>query len=201
MEDRQDHAVGFGVLELVQLPGGGQGSGLRLAVTHHAGGDEVRVIRHSAESVGQAVTQLTALVDGTGRLRGHMAGDAAGEGELLEQLLHAFLVPGDIGIDLCIRAVQPVLGHHGVAAVAGAGNIDHIQIILFDDAVQVGINKVLTGHSAPVTHNFLFYIIQRQFGAHQGIFQQIQLTGGQIVGRTPVGIHMLQRGTADRFYV
>ena len=50
-----------------------------------------------------------------------VAGNAAGEGELLEQLLHALLVLADVGIDLAVGAVQIGVGNQEVAAVAGAG--------------------------------------------------------------------------------
>ncbi len=35
------------------MPGGGQGTGLCLTVPHYAGGDEVGVVQHRAEGVGQ----------------------------------------------------------------------------------------------------------------------------------------------------
>ena len=192
MENGQHGAVGFRVQKLIQLPGSGQRSGFRLAVTHHAGGNQTGVIRHGTECVGQAVAQLTALVDGTRRFRRHMAGDAAGERELLEQFLHALFVSGDVGIHLGVGAVQPILRHHGIAAVTGTGKVNHIQIIFFDDPVQMGINEVLAGYGAPVAHNFLFDIVHGQLFPEQGIAQQVQLPGGKIVRCPPIGVHVLQ---------
>ena len=84
MEDGQHGAVGFGGEKLVELPACSQGAGLGLPVAHDAGSDEPGVIGHGAESMGKAVAQLAALIDGAGRLRGNMGGNAAGEGELLE---------------------------------------------------------------------------------------------------------------------
>src|SRR5699024_1898484 len=96
----------FGVQELVGLPAGGQGAGFGLAVAHGDRGDQVGVVKHRAEGVGDGVAQLAALVDGTGGLRRNVAGDAAGEGKLLEQAAHALLVPADVGVDLGVGAVQ-----------------------------------------------------------------------------------------------
>ena len=119
-----------------------------------------------------------------------MAGNAAGEGEALEELLHTLLVPGDIGIDLRVAAVQPVLRHHGVAAVTGAGEIDHVQIIALDDPVEVRIDEVLPGAGTPVTHHGLLDVALDERALQQGVIQQIELAGGQIVGSTPIGVKL-----------
>ena len=123
-----------------------------------------------------------------------MAGDTAGEGKLLEQLLHTLDILAHVGINLAVGAVQPVLGHHGVAAVTGAGQIDHIQIVLVDDAVQMGINKVLSGNGTPVTDDLLFDVFGLEGFLQQWVVQQVQLTGRQKVGSTPPGVQLLQHG-------
>ena len=192
VEDGQHRAVRLGIEELVGVPGGGQGAGLCLAVAHHAGGDQVGVIHDRAKGVGQGVAQLAALIDGAGGLGGHVAGDAAGEGELLEQLLHALGVPADVGVDLRIGAVQVVLGHHGVTAVAGAGEVDHVQVILVDDPVQVGVDEVLTRAGPPVAHDGALQVLGLQGLPQQGVVQQVELAGGQIVGCPPPGVDELQ---------
>ena len=192
VQDGQHRAVRPGAHELVAVPGGRQWAGLSLAVAHHAGSDEVRVVRHGAEGVGQGVAQLAALMDGAGGLRGHMAGDAAGEGEALEELAHALLILGDVGIDLGIAAVQPVLSHHSVAAVTGTGEVDHVQVVPLDDPVQVGVNEVLPRAGAPVADDGLFEIRRRQGPSQQGVIQQVELAGREIVRRPPVGVELLQ---------
>ena len=121
-----------------------------------------------------------------------MAGDAAGEGEALEELAHALLILGDVGIDLGIAAVQPVLSHHGVAAVAGAGEVDHVQVVPLDDPVQVGVDEVLPRAGAPVADDGLLQVRRRQGAPEQGVVQQVELAGRQIVGRPPVGVQLLQ---------
>ena len=135
MQDRQDCAVGDRVHELVAVPGRCERAGLGLAVADDAGRDQVGVIRHRAEGVGEGIAQLAALVDRARRFGRDMARDAAGEGEALEELLHALLIARDVGVDLRIAAVQPVLRDHGIAAVTGAGKVDHIEVIALNDAV------------------------------------------------------------------
>ena len=194
VQDRQHGAVALGVQEFIGLPAGGQGAGLGLAVAHGDRGDQVGVIEHRAEGVGDGIAQLAALVDGTGGFRRDVAGDAAGEGKLLEQAAHALLVPADVGVDLGVGAVQVGVCHKEVAAVAGAGDQDHILVILFDDAVQVDIDKVLAGHGAPVADDLFLDVVAGQRAAQQRVVQQVKLAGGQVVGCPPVGVDLLQFG-------
>ena len=198
VQNGQHGTIGDGVHEFIAVPRGRQRAGLRLTIAHHAGGNEVRIIRHGTEGVGQRIAQLTALMDGAGSLRRYMTGDAAGEGEPLEELLHAVLVPGDVGIDLRIAAIQPVLRHHGVAAVAGAGEVDHVQIVPLDDPVKVRINKVLARAGAPVAYDSLLQIGGGQGTLQQRVVQQIELAGGQIIGGAPIGIDLLELRRGQR---
>ena len=193
-EDGQHGSVGDGVEEFVGVPGGGQRRGLRLAVAHHAGGDEAGVVHDGAEGVGQGVAQFPALIDGAGGLRPSVAGDAAREGELAEQPLHAGGVLADVGVYLAVRAVQIVLGHDGVAAVAGAADVYHVQVIFDDGPVQVGVDKVLARAGAPVAHDFLLDVFRLQGFLQQRVVQQIELAGSEVVGGTPVSVDLLQLG-------
>ena len=130
-------------------------------------------------------------MNGAGGLRRHMAGDPAGEGELPEQLLHAFGIPGNIRVDLGVGSFQIGLGDHGVSAVSRAGKVDHVQIIAADNAVEMSVDKVLSGDSSPVSHDLLFDLLGLQRGAQQRVFQQIQLPGGKIVGGAPISVDLL----------
>ena len=107
----------------------------------------------------------------------------------MEEFLHAFHVSADVGVDFTVGPIQIVLGDDGVAAVAGAADVDHVQIVPDDGSVQVGVNKVLAGAGAPVAHNVLLQMLWLQGGAQQRIVQQIELAGGQIVGCAPPGVN------------
>src|SRR5215211_1771594 len=63
VQDRQDRSVASWVEEADGLPGALQRSGLRLAVADHGGDEEVGVVEGGAESVGENVAELAALVD------------------------------------------------------------------------------------------------------------------------------------------
>ena len=178
VEYRQNCAVGLGVDELVELPRGCERAGLCFAIADDAGRDEFGVIGHCTEGVREGVAQLAALVDGARSFGRNVGGDAAGEGKLLEELLHTFLVAGDVGVNLLIAAVQPVLSDHSVSAVTGAGDVYHIKVIFFDNSVEVRIDKVLTGHGAPVADDLFLYALFGERFLQKRIVKQIKLAGG-----------------------
>ena len=67
------------------------------------------------------VAELTALIDGSGRLGRTMGGYAARERKLFEQFLHAALILRNIGIDLAVGPVQIIIGNVEISAVTGTG--------------------------------------------------------------------------------
>ena len=69
------------------MPRRGQWPGFRFTITHDAGDDEIGIIKHRAEGMTERITQLATFMNGARRFRGNMTRDAAGKGELLEQLL------------------------------------------------------------------------------------------------------------------
>ena len=98
VQDRQNDTVGCRVHELVGLPRGGKRAGLGLAVAHHGNGQQARVVHNGAVGVAERIAELATLVDGAGRLGRKVARNAAGIGELAEELLQAGLVIGDVGV-------------------------------------------------------------------------------------------------------
>ena len=171
VENGQHGTVGDGIQKLVGVPGGGQRTGLCLTVAHHAGSDEVGVVHDRTEGVGQRVAQFASVIDGAGGLGGGGTGDAAGERELLEELLHSLRILADVGIDLTVRAVQVVLSDNSIAAMTGSGDIDHIEIILDNGSIEMGIDKVLPRTGAPVAHNGVLQVLGTQGLPEQGVVQ------------------------------
>ena len=112
--------------------------------------------------MGNRVTQLTALVDGARSLRRTVARNAAREGELLEHLLHAFLILADVRIYLAVASIQISVGDQEVAAMTRTGKKDHIQIITLDGTVAVHIHEVLSRHGSPVSDDLLLDLIHAQ---------------------------------------
>ena len=150
VQDRQYRSVGDGVEKLIRLPRGGQRSGLRLAVADDAGDDQAGIVEGRPKGVAERVSQFPTLVNRTGRRRRDMAGDTPGERELLEQQLEAGFILAYVGIDFAPGAFEVDVAHNRGASVAGAGDVEHIQVILLDGPVQVNIDEVLAWRRAPV---------------------------------------------------
>ena len=137
----------------------------------------------------EGIAQFAALVDGAGRLRRGVAGNAAGERELEEELAQPGLVLADFGIHFAVGAFQIGVAHHGRAAMAGAGNVDHVQIVFLDDPVQMDVDEVLAGGGAPVAEQHALDVRQDQRPFQQGVVVEINLADGQVVGGAPIGVH------------
>ncbi len=88
-----------------------------------------------------------------------MARDAAREGELAEQVRHPRLVPRDVGVDLRVGALEPGVRDRGGAAVPGPGDVDHVQVALFDHPVEVGEAEVQARRGAPVPEQARFDVL------------------------------------------
>ena len=189
MQDRQHRPVADRVEELGGMPGGGQRPGLGLAVADDAGHDQVRIVERGAERVAQRVAQFPAFVDRSRSRRRHMAGNTAGKRELGEQLLHPGLVLTHVGIDLAVGALEVGVGDQGRTAVAGAGDVEHVQVVLRDDPVEVHVDEVLPRRGAPMPDHQRFHIRERQWPLQQRIVVQIDLADRQVVRRPPVRVH------------
>ncbi len=111
VQDRQHRPVAGGIQEFVRMPGGRERSCLRFAVTDDAGDHEIRIVEGRPEGVGERVAQLAAFVDRSGNIRGAMARNTAGKGELFEQPLHARFVLTDVRIKLAVASLQPCVRH------------------------------------------------------------------------------------------
>ena len=151
MQDRQHRAVGDRVEELVRVPGGGERAGLGLAVADHAGDDQVGVVEHRAERVAERVAQLAAFVD---RARASRARRGSGMPPGNENCMNSFRSPASswlmFGIDLAVGAFEIGVADHRRAAVAGAGDVDHVEVVLLDDPVQMHVDEILPRRRAPV---------------------------------------------------
>ena len=140
----------------------GQRPGLGFAVADDDGDEQVRIVERGAEGVREAVAELAALVDGARRLRRAVAADAAGEGELLEELAHARLVLALVRVDLGVGALQVDRAEHARRAVAGAGQEDRVEVVLLDQPVQVDVGEAQARARAPVAEQALLDVLGLQ---------------------------------------
>src|SRR5271169_7127824 len=135
MPDSQDPPLGRPGGGLGGMPGCGQWPGLGLTVADYARDDQAGIVENSAERVTQRVAQFPAFVDRSRSRRCYMAGNASGKRELGTELLQSGLVLADVGIDLGVGALEVGVGDQGRAAVARAGDVEHVQAVLRDGPV------------------------------------------------------------------
>ena len=150
------------------------------------------IVERGAEGMAERIAQLAAFVDRPRRRRRDMAGNAAGKRELLEQLLQPGLVLRDVRIDLAPGAFQIDVAHQRRAAVTGAGDVDHVQVVLLDDPVQMHVDEILARRRAPVPDHQRLDMRQRQRLAQQRIVVEIDLPDREIIGGAPIGVHQAQ---------
>ena len=208
VQDRQNDTVGCRIHELVGLPRGRERTGLGLAVAHHGHGQQARVVHDGAVGVAERVAELTALMDGTGRLGRKVARDAAGVGELAEELLQAGLVIGDVGANLAVSAVEQRLSGASGTTVTRAHQEDGILVVVGDETVDVSEQEVDARRGAPVANQAVLDVrttkIARLTGllidkvaAHQRVGAKVNLADGQVVRGAPIQVDTLELGSGN----
>ena len=106
VENREYAPVPGWIEELIAVPAGCEGPGLRLAVADDAGDDQAGVVERCPISVAEGVPKLATLVNAARRLGRDMAGDASREAELLEKPPHSLGVLANLRVDLAVSSFQ-----------------------------------------------------------------------------------------------
>src|SRR5207302_2006510 len=120
-----------------------------------------------------------------GRLRGGVAGDATGEGELPEEAAHPLFVTPDVWVDLAVRALEPGVGDDARSTVSWAGDVDGVEVARSDDPVHVCVHEVEAGRRPPVTEEPGLDLVGTQRLAQQRVVEQVDLSHRQVVGGAP----------------
>ena len=175
VQDRKHHAIGQRIQEFVGMPTRGERPRFRFAVADDAGHDQVRVVECGAERMRKGISQLATFVDRARSFWRHVTRDAPRERELLEQPLHALFVQRDVRIHLAIRAIEPRIRHQGWTAMTGTGDVDHVQITLVDDAIEMRVDEVQSRRGAPVTEQPRLDVFSQQGPGEQRVVVQINL--------------------------
>src|ERR1700730_10434752 len=131
-------------------------------------------------------------MDGAGRFRSTVAADTARERKLPEKLLQSNDVFALVGIDLGIASVQIYRSEYTRCAMAGTGYVNHVQIIFFDNAVQLRPHKGLPGTGSPVAQKAKLDMLNSERLPQQRILSQIQHSENQIATGAPVRVYVVQ---------
>ena len=73
-----------------------------------------------------------------------------------------------------------------------ADDVHHVQVILFDQPVEVHIKKVEPRRRTPMAEQTRLDVVERQGHLKQSIVLQINLPDRQIIGGAPIGVHLLE---------
>src|ERR1700683_4114828 len=132
------------------MPTGGERTRFRFPIADHTAGDQIRIVKSRAIRVSNGIAQLAAFVDRTWRFRCAMAGDPAGKRKLLEQPPPPLFVFAYVRIKLAVRAFEVCIRHNSRSAVPRTRNVDDVEILALDHAIQVHVYEIQSGRSAPM---------------------------------------------------
>src|SRR3954468_14374142 len=121
-----------------------------------------------------------------------MAGDAVRPGELPKQPLQSITVALDIGIPLRVRAFEIAVRHQPRTAMTGTDDVDHVQVALLYEPIQVNIDEIKAGRGAPMSEQTGFDVLALKRTLQQWIVLQIDLPDAEVVRGAPIRIHFRQ---------
>src|SRR5665213_767264 len=152
------------------MQGSHQRSCFSFAIPNDHRDDQVGIVKSSAKSVGHAIAQFAAFVDGTRRLWSAVTADTSRKRELLKESAHASCILGFVEVNLrvCSFEVGVCEGRRG--SVPGARNVDHVQIVFFDQPVQVDPNETLTRVRSPMPDQTLLEVFHLEWLSEQWVF-------------------------------
>ena len=158
------------------MPARRQRPRFRLAVADDTSNNQIGVVERRAVGMRDGIAKLATLVNRTGRLRRHVAWDAAGERELSEKALHALLVGRDVRINLAVGSLEISVGDQAGPAMPGAGNVEHVEVVFVDQPIQVNVNEIQSGRRSPMAEQPWFDVFLCKGLLEQWVVIKIDLT-------------------------
>src|SRR5206468_3470635 len=110
-----------------------------------------------------------------------MAGNAAGERELGEEALHALLVLRDVRIDLAVGSLEVGVRDQARPAMPGTGDVEHVQVVLLDQPVQMDVDEVQTWRGPPVAEKPWLDVLLGQWLLEQRVVIEVDLADRQVI--------------------
>src|SRR5215217_1011067 len=178
-----------GLRKLMDFQEPSSGPGLGLAIADDSSDEEVRVVEGSTEGVGEDVAELTALVDRAWGGHAHVARHPTGGRESPEKPLHPRGVLRNIGVDFGVGAFEVHVRQDGRTAVTRTRQVDGVQVMHPDEAVDVDVDEAETRRGPPVPQEARLYVRRIQRLAQEGVGLQVDLAYCQVVCGLPVAMH------------
>ena len=163
VQDRQHRAVARRVQELVGMPAGRQRAGFRLAVAHHAADQQIRDCRTPRRRRAPASSPARRLRESS---PASPAPTWLGMPPGNENCLNSRFMPSaslrDVRIELAVRPFQIRVGDQARPAVPGAGDVDHVQVVLLDQPVEMDVDEIQARRGAPVSQQPRLDVLELQ---------------------------------------
>ena len=121
-----------------------------------------------------------------------------GEGELLEQLLHPFLVLRNVRIHFAVGSFQPRVGDDARSAVTGADDVDHVDVALLDNPIEMHVDEVQSRRRPPMADQARLHVFSRQPLHEERIVVEICLANRQIIRRAPPRVDFAEHDGVKR---
>ncbi len=75
--------------------------------------------------------------------------------------------------------------------------VDHIDIVILDEPVQVDIDEAQAGRCAPVSEQAGLDMFGAQWFSQQRVILEVDLADGQVIGGVPVFVHQIEACLID----
>src|SRR5580704_18764518 len=112
------------------------------SVSNNTGHYQIGIVEGCSVGVRQSVSKLSPFVDRAWCFGCNVTRNASREAELFEQALHSLRVLRNVGIKFAVGSLHVRLCNQPRTAVAGTNYVNHVEIVAFDDSIQVNINEV-----------------------------------------------------------
>src|SRR6267378_1071950 len=118
-----------------------------------------------------------------------MARNASRERELRDEPLHALLIGRDVRIHPSVSSFEIGVRDQAWPAMSWAGDINHVQVVLLDEPVQMNIDEVQSWCGSPMAEKPRLDMVLCQRLLEQRVVEEIDLSDRQVVGGPPIRIH------------
>ena len=115
-----------------------------------------------------------------------MTGKSAGPGECPDKAVKTRRIVGKVWIIILQTAFQIEICQIGRGAVTRSGYQEDVPLLLQDEAVQTGVEKIDPRTGSPMAEEAVFDVGRLKRLPQQDILLQVDLRRGQVVGRPEI---------------
>src|SRR5690606_36786916 len=123
---------------------------------------------------------------------------ATEEGKLREQLHHPRFILRHLRVELAVDTLEIGIDHEARDAVSGSGDVDRVQVMIGDSAIQVDVDEVQPRRGSPMSEKAWLHVLGSQGNLEQRVVVKIDLVDQEVVGRAPIGVHLLDEIRRNR---